>query len=296
MKRVAGFALAAAGAGAFVHTRVRQAAELHPPRGRFAAGLHYIEAGYGPPLVLLHGLGAMLEDFELSGLFALAAKHFRVFAFDRAGYGYSEARTLDPRAQAALLNQAFEQIGITRPVIVAHSAGTQSALAYAQQFPRQLRGLVLVSGYYYPSVRPDVLLLAPPGIPLVGTVLRHTISPLVARLLWPAWLKLLFHPLPAPEYLPPWRALAPAQLRSIGVESAMLLPVTMRMRRDYWKVRTPTVIVAGTKDRYVSSAAHSGRLHEELRFSTYLEIPEAGHMVHHAAPDAVMRAIYAAAA
>jgi len=297
LKRVAGLALAAAGAagaGAFVHTRVRETAKRHPARGRYAAGLHYLEAGVGPSVVLLHGLGAMLEDFELSGLFGLAAKQFRVFAFDRPGYGHSEVSALDPHAQARLLHQAFEELGISRPILVGHSAGTQVALAYALQFPRELRGLVLVSGYYYPTVRPDVLLLAPPGIPLVGALLRHTISPIVGRLLWPAWLKLLFSPLPVPEYLPPWRALAPGQLRSVGVESAMLLPVTLKMRRDYWKVRTPTVIVAGAKDRYVSSQAHSKRLHGELRFSTYLEIPEAGHMVHHAAPDAVMRAIYAA--
>jgi pimeloyl-ACP methyl ester carboxylesterase len=296
LKRLAGLALAAAGAGAFVHARVRQAAELHPARGHFAAGLHYVEAGFGPSVVLLHGLGAMLEDFQLSGLFTLAAKQFRVLAFDRAGYGHSKASALDPHAQARLLHQAFEDLRIGRPILVAHSAGTQVALAYALQFPRQLRGLVLLSGYYYPTMRPDLLLLAPPALPLVGTLLRHTISPIVGRLLWPAWLKLLFDPLPVPEYLPAWRALAPAQLRTVGVESAMLLPVTMKMRRQYWKVRTPTVIVAGTEDRYVSSRAHSRRLNEDLRFSTYLEIPEAGHMVHHAAPDAVMRAIQAAAA
>jgi pimeloyl-ACP methyl ester carboxylesterase len=296
LKRVAGLALAAAGAGAFVHTRVRQAAELNPARGRFASGLHYVEAGVGPSVVLLHGLGAMLEDFQLSGVLSLAAKQFRVLAFDRPGYGHSEASALDPHAQARLLHQAFEELGVGRPLLVAHSAATQVALAYALQFPRQLRGLVLLSGYYYPTVRPDVLLLAPPAIPLVGTLLRHTLSPIVGRLLWPAWLRVLFNPMPVPEYLPPWRALAPAHLRTVGVESAMLLPVTMKMRREYWKVRTPTVIVAGAEDRYVSSRAHSGRLHEELRFSTYLEVPEAGHMVHHAAPDAVMRAIYAAAA
>ena len=95
-----------------------------------------------------------------------------------------------------MLHQAFEELGIGRPILVAHSAGTQVALAYALQFARQLRGLVLLSGYYYPTMRGDLLLLAPPAIPLVGTLLRHTISPIVGRLLWPAWLKLLFDPLP----------------------------------------------------------------------------------------------------
>lgn len=294
MKRVAGLALAAAGAGLFVHSQARRARVAYPPRGQFAAGLHYREAGFGTPVVMLHGLGAMLEDFELAGLFGLAARDYRVLAFDRPGYGHSERSARNPFAQAKLFHEAFQEIGITRPVIVAHSLGTQVALAYAIQYPQHVRGLVLAAGYYYPSVRPDALMLVPPAIPLIGTFLRHTFSPLVGRLLWPAWLKILFSPLPVPQYLPAWRALAPEQLRSVGEESALLLPTTIGMRKRYWRIKTPAIIIAGAKDRYVS-ASHSRRLHDELRFSTYLEIPEAGHMVHHAAPDAVLRSVRALA-
>ena len=294
MKRVAGLALAAAGAGLFVHSQARRARVSYPPRGAFTGGLHYREAGFGTAVVMLHGLGAMLEDFELSGLFGLAARDYRAVAFDRPGYGYSERSPCNPFAQAKLLREAFEDLGIVRPVIVAHSLGTQVALAYALEFPQHVRGLVLAAGYYYPSVRPDALMLVPPAIPLVGTLLRHTFSPLIGRVLWPSWLKVLFSPLPVPQYLPAWRALAPEQLRRAGEESAMLVPATIGMRKRYWRIKTPTIIIAGAKDRYVSPS-HSRRLHEELRFSTYLEIPEAGHMVHHAAPDAVLRSIRALA-
>jgi len=294
LKPIAGLALAAAGAGLFVHSRARRARVAFPPRGQFTAGLHFREAGSGSAVVMLHGLGAMLEDFELAGLFDLAARDYRVVAFDRPGYGYSERSARNPLAQARLLHEAFENLGITRPVIVAHSLGTQVALAYAIQYPQNVRGLVLAAGYYYPSVRPDALMLVPPAIPLIGTFLRHTFSPLIARLLWPAWLKVLFSPLPVPQYLPAWRALAPGQLRSVGEESALLLPATIAMRKRYWRIKTPSIIIAGAKDRYVSPS-HSRRLHEDLRFSTYLEIPEAGHMVHHAAPDAVLRSIRALA-
>jgi pimeloyl-ACP methyl ester carboxylesterase len=53
----------------------------------------------------------------------------------------------------------------------------------------------------------------------------------------------------------------------------------------------PTVILAGAEDRYVSTRAHSRRLHETLVDSTYVEVPGAGHMVHHAAPGAMLDAI-----
>lgn len=259
--------------------------------------LHYLDSGLGVPVVLLHGLGSMVEDFELCGLVSRASEEFRVLAFDRPGYGYSE-RPLDrvwtPRAQALLLRAALDELGIARPIVLGHSFGTQVAVAYALEFPEQVRGLVLASGYYYPTVRPDALVLAPPGIPLLGPLLSRTLSPIIGRALWPAWLKLIFAPLPVPGYFsrfPTWRALSPLQLRSVGEESAMLLPLTFRMKKKYRDLRVPTVIVAGNRDRYIGMEGHSRRLHRELPGSEFVPVLGAGHMVHHANPEAMMRAL-----
>ena len=293
MNRAAGLALAAAGAGLFVHSQARRARREHPARGRFVRGLHCVDAGFGRPVVLLHGLGSMLEDFELSGVLAQAAEHYRVVAFDRPGYGYSAGHAFTPFGQAQLLHEAFLELGIARPVIVGHSLGTLVAIAYALAYPRHIRGLVLASGYYYPTIRMDAPLLIPPAIPIIGTLLRHTLSPLLGRVLWPAWLKVLFDPQPVPAEFRrlAWRALQPGQLHTVGLESAMLLPITNGMRRRYSKIRAPAVILAGAEDRYVSTRGHSQRLHEALRYSTFVEVPGAGHMVHHAAPGMILEAI-----
>ncbi len=280
---------------------MRAAVRAHPPRGKFlqVAGvrLHYLDTGFGVPVVLLHGLGSMVEDFELSGLVSRASEEFRVLAFDRPGYGYS-TRPLDrpwtPRAQALVLRAALDELGIARPIVLGHSFGTQVALAYALEFPDQVRGIVLASGYYYPSVRPDALVLAPPGIPLIGPLLSRTLSPIMGRALWPVWLKLIFAPLPVPGYFsrfPTWRALSPLQLRSVGEESAMLLPLTFWMKKKYRELRVPTVIVAGNRDRYIGMEGHSRRLHRELPGSEFVPVLGAGHMVHHANPEAMVRAL-----
>ena len=288
---------AAVGASLFVHARVRSAQQAHPPRGRFVQGLHYVERGRGVSVVLLHGLGSMSDDFELSEFFAEASRRYRVVAFDRPGYGHSArpfGRIWTPLAQARLLHGALQELGIRRPVIVGHSWGCLVALAYALEYPLHAGSLVLASGYYYPTARPDALLLVPPAIPVIGAVLRHTISPVLGRLLWPAWLKLLFSPMPVPEYFarfPTWLALRPESLRAVGQESAMLAPVTARMQRDYASLRVPAVIVAGEEDRYVRTARHSQRLHGALPGSAFIPVPGAGHMVHHAAPGVLMEAI-----
>ena len=288
---------AAAAATLFVRSRVRSAERAHPARGSFAAGLHYVERGFGVPVVLLHGLGSMLEDFELSGLVDKISREYHVFAFDRPGYGHSarpRGTLWTPLAQARLLRAALDQLGIARPVIVGHSWASQVAVAYGLEFPQQTRGLVLASGYYYPTARADAPLLMPPAIPLIGTLLRHTLSPVAGRLLWPLWLKLLFAPLPVPGYFksfPTWMALRPEPLRAVAEESAMLLPLTLAMQKQYAKLSVPVAIVAGTHDRYVGTQGHSHRLHRALPGSSYLPVHGAGHMVHHAAPEALMAAI-----
>ena len=65
----------------------KKAERRNPPMGRFitvdGVRLHYVERGTGSSLVLLHGNGSMIQDFESSGLIDLAAKKYRVIAFDR---------------------------------------------------------------------------------------------------------------------------------------------------------------------------------------------------------------------
>jgi pimeloyl-ACP methyl ester carboxylesterase len=145
-------------------------------------------------------------------------------------------------------------------------------------------------------VRLDAPLLVPPAIPLVGDLMRHTVSPILGRLLWPAWLRLVFAPAPVPRRFKPfpaWMALRPSQLRAVAEDAAVLVPAAHEMRRHYREVRVPTVIVAGADDRYVSARAHSLRLHAEVPGSELVLVPGAGHMVHHVAAPQVMRATLA---
>jgi len=88
-------AIAALAAIAVVNRHLAKKAEHdNPPAGSFlelnGVRLHYVERGSGEPLVLLHGNGSMIQDFESSGLIDLAAKNYRVIVFDRPGFGHSD--------------------------------------------------------------------------------------------------------------------------------------------------------------------------------------------------------------
>src|SRR3954469_19769041 len=181
--------------------RAEQAERDNPPAGRFievnGVRLHYVERGRGEPLVLLHGNGSMIQDFESSGLLAMAAKKYRVIAFDRPGFGHSErprATIWTPEAQADLIHAALSKIGISRAIVLGHSWGASVATALALKYPQDVGGLVLASGYYYPSVRADVVLASGPAVPVIGDVMRYTLAPILGRMMWPLVLRKILGP------------------------------------------------------------------------------------------------------
>jgi pimeloyl-ACP methyl ester carboxylesterase len=278
----------------------KKAERRNPPTGRFitvdGVRLHYVERGTGIPLVLLHGNGSMIQDFESSGLVDLAAKTYRVIAFDRPGFGYSDrprSTVWTPEAQADLIHAALMQMGVSQPLVLGHSWGTLVAVALALKYPRNIRALILASGYYYPTVRADVLVLSPPAMPLIGDVLSHTISPILGRLMWPLLLRKIFRPSPVPKKFagfPEEMAMRPSQIRAAAAETALMIPAAYSFREAYGDLKMPVVIVAGTEDR-VSEAQQSAELHRDIAHSTLRCIPSTGHMVHQTATAEIMSAI-----
>ena len=282
--------------------RARQAERRNPPIGRFievdGVRLHYVERGSGDPVVLLHGNGTMVEDMMLSGLVEMLAEDYRVIVFDRPGYGHSERprdRIWTHWAQAALLRKAFDRLGVERPLVLGHSWGSLVALALGLSYESRIRGLVLASGYYYPLPRLDILLFSPPGFPVVGDVLRYTISPILSRMILPLLFRRLFAPTPVTRrfdrLFPREMTVRPSQLRAAGAEAAMMLPAALGFLRRYGELRVPVPILTGGDDFYVGPDRHSERLRGALPDSEFVRVPGAGHMVHHVAPEAGADAI-----
>jgi pimeloyl-ACP methyl ester carboxylesterase len=289
----------------YVRAKTQQAEAENPPRGRFVTvdgvRLHYIERGEGPVLVLLHGNGVLANDFEESGLLDRAAEHYRVIAFDRPGFGYSErprSKVWTPQAQARLLHHALQELGVDSAIVLGHSWGTLVALSMALEVPDFVRGLVLLSGYYYPSLRADVL-TSGPAIPLVGDLMRYTVSPLVTRMLWRPLTKRVFAPQEVDarfRNLPVWMMLRPKQLRATAAETAMMIPSAMMLARHYPELKVPAIVMAGTQDLVVDFGHNSERLSERIPDSQLELQPGVGHMTHYAHPERVMEAIDSIAA
>lgn len=260
--------------------------------------VHFIDEGSGPCVVLLHGNGSMIEDYEATTLIETLARDHRVIVFDRAGFGVSTREsggTWTPEREAARLSAILEQLDVRNPVVVGHSWGTMVALSLALKDRAKVAGLVLLSGYYYPTTRLDVALQTPASLPVIGPILRHTILPLMSRLNAPLVIKHMFAPMPVPLlfsrlYSVPM-ASRPTQLKSVADDTTTMPASAARLSQHYSEIETPVRIIAGADDKIVTTADQSVRLNRELPNSEIQILDGVGHMTHHARPDLVVAAV-----
>jgi pimeloyl-ACP methyl ester carboxylesterase len=280
-----------------------QARRRYPPIGRFlecdGVRLHYLERGnpQRPAVLLLHGNGALIQEQTISGIVDLLAAKYRVLCFDRPGYGHStrpRLRLWSPERQADLLAKALGQLSVPHVTVLGHSWGTLVGIALAVRSPQLVRGLVLASGYYFPTKRVDVWLMSPLAIPVIGDLFRFTLGPLLGRLFfWPV-ARFLFAPRPISDAFkgeyPVALSLRPISLRASAEESAFMIPAAARLQSEYPRLQSPVVIVVGEKDLLIE-ADQSYRLKEVLPRAVLRPVSDAGHMVNHAVPERLADAV-----
>jgi pimeloyl-ACP methyl ester carboxylesterase len=259
--------------------------------------LHYSDRGKGSPVVLIHGNAVTGDDWNTSGVADLLLPNHRVIIFDRPGFGYSErprGHLWTAAEQGGVLHKAMRQLGVERPVVVGHSWGTIVAIALAEHHQADVAGLVLLSGYYVWTLRPDALLMVAGALPVLGDVLRYTISPLFGWLQMPLLKWAMFSPARVPtrfqaEYSPAM-ALRPSQIRATSMDGALMIPGAIALRRDYTDLTLPVVIVAGDGDKVVFKR-RSEQLRDRIPGSVLQIVKGAGHMVHHLAARQVAEAV-----
>jgi pimeloyl-ACP methyl ester carboxylesterase len=231
----------------------------------------------------------MIQDFLISGLVDRLAEQNRVLCFDRPGFGHSERprlRIWTASAQATLFVHALKRLGVRDPVVLGHSWGSLVALAISLQDDYQVKGVVLASGYYFPTARFDVWLMSGPAVPVLGDLMAYTIAPIISWLMLPFLFRKLFAPGSVPKdfkkQFPKSLMLRPRQLRAAAEESAMMVPTAAQMQFAYPSIRHPVRIFHGTGDQ-ISELGQAQRLNDVLARSELRLVQETGHMVHYAA-------------
>jgi pimeloyl-ACP methyl ester carboxylesterase len=115
----------------------------------FGQKIYYLEAGSGPEVILLHGLGGDNGNWRMT-LPALAS-NFHVYAPDQIGFGQSDKPLINYRVATLVdfLNAFYKKLGITKATLVGNSLGGWVAMNFALQYPDKVNRLVLVDSAGY---------------------------------------------------------------------------------------------------------------------------------------------------
>jgi pimeloyl-ACP methyl ester carboxylesterase len=111
------------------------------------AKLHYMTAGHGTPLILLHGYAE--TSLMWKPIIPALAKRFTVIAPDLPGIGDSDipADGLDMKNAAVRIHDLAKSLGVRKAEVVGHDIGLMVAYAYAAQFPAEVTKLVLMDAF-----------------------------------------------------------------------------------------------------------------------------------------------------
>ncbi len=109
--------------------------------------LHYMIAGHGTALILLHGYAETSRMWR--PIMPALAKRFTVIAPDLPGIGDSDvpAEGLDMKSAALRIHDLAKSLGVQKAEVVGHDIGLMVAYGYAAQFPTEVTKLVLMDAF-----------------------------------------------------------------------------------------------------------------------------------------------------
>jgi pimeloyl-ACP methyl ester carboxylesterase len=251
--------------------------------------VRYGASGAGTPIVLVHG--TPFSSYEWRRIVPCLATHRRVFYYDLLGYGQSDRHGV-PDVSLGVQNELFAELldhwQLDRPDVVAHDFGGTTALRCHLLNGRDYRSLTLI----------DPVALSPWGSPFSSQVRSHVdvfraLPASIHDALVRAYIRSA-HCRAMPEedifeYVRPW-------VGEVG-QAAFYQQISQFDRRytdevepQYSSVRCPTMILWGEEDRWIPiEAGH--RLRERIPSARFQAVPNAGHLMHEDAPEAIVGAV-----
>ena len=274
----------------------RQVETAVPPRGQFieisTGRLHYVDKGDGPAIVMIHGLGAQLGNFDYALVDALSSTH-RCIAIDRPGMGYSDRpddAPANPRAQAAYVAEAIDKLGLDRPLIVGHSLGGAIAVCLARDFPQKTRGLALLAPLTRGGDAPSPAFAS---LGIKSDMMRKALAWTLATPLGMRNVDMVFNLVFGPDPVPRdystrgggLLGLRPGSFFNTSRDYVSSMADIKWMRASYGDLQVPMAVLYGEDDRILSVETQGRKLvadHPEIA----LDVIPGGHMLPLTHPDA----------
>jgi pimeloyl-ACP methyl ester carboxylesterase len=233
--------------------------------------LHYLEAGRGAPVVLLHGLGG--DGSRWGPNIEPLSKDFHVFALDQIGFGESDKPLANYHTGmlADFLVGFLKAVGVPRASLVGNSMGASVALYTAVHFPERVDRIVLADGGGFRQAG-----AATPPTP--DALRRRQLQNSVTRDETREFFRILFHD------------------KSLVTDAMVDEQLTLRLRaafaitkmqeagergslseQEVHAVKAPTLVLWGKYDE-LANPAGADRLERTIPGSRKIVIDNAGHM------------------
>lgn len=255
----------------------------------------YLDEGQGPPLILIHGYGGSMWQWEYQQL-PLAA-HFRIITPDLIGSGLSDKPTIDYRPEELIesIRGLMDALGLSTATLIGSSMGGGVASGMALTHPERVHRLVLIDGLpdhvrerlASPLMRRAVNTRVPAWLARFGALFvgSHTIEAVLKEIVYD-------HSLVTPAVLD-------RSNRNRQREDMISPLLSLRDSLPLWEqhfaprlkdIRHSTLILWGEQDRLFPPEV--GRhLHATIPQSRLIVVPNAGHIPQWEQPQVINRYI-----
>jgi pimeloyl-ACP methyl ester carboxylesterase len=257
--------------------------------------IHYFERpGTGVPVVLIHGLPGTAEDFE--AVTPLLAGH-RTIAIDRPGFGYSTGGYVPFDRQLQTIHELLATLHVVKPILVGHSYGGTIALGFAERYPSEARGLVLVDaaaagthpGTFQRLQAHAIKILQ---LPVIRQIADVTFSQLVRTVSAEQADSAAFHPQPvaaAHERRVLAINMTHGNLEALAGEYLAAGGVVAQIDKGLSAIKTPAVVIQGDADQFVKPIY--GRRIAAALPDARLVMVSGGHMAPYTHPATIAGAV-----
>jgi pimeloyl-ACP methyl ester carboxylesterase len=241
--------------------------------------VHFVEAGNGPPILFLHGLGGSWRDWS-ANLPAFAAE-YRVLAMDFPGFGESDKPEVQYSIEwlADVVEKFLQEKEIDRVTLVGHSMGAVVALDVASRPKSRVNKLVITDAVgigdksEFLAYSMSKKIMGPDTEwEFVESLLKNQFRAMADDLIEkqkPQTARDLFESLRMPLTGKPLLPMTPEVQMTASI-------FDFDIRQKLASIQQPTLILWGAKDP-VASPQDASFLKAEIHPSTLILFPDSGH-------------------
>ncbi|MCI0401879.1 MAG: alpha/beta hydrolase [Gammaproteobacteria bacterium] len=257
--------------------------------------LRYITAGSGVPLVLLHTIRTQLDIFRK--VIPELSKHFKVYALDYPGHGFSDIPKVDYRPEVFVdtVSGFLDKLDIRDAIVAGISIGGTIPLILAARQNSRLKKVISINPYDYAAGRGihrssvlANLIFSLSFVPIVGPTVMRLRNSIVEQ-------KILEGGVAYPEALP---VDFKKELFQVGCRpghyKAFISLIRNssawdKARHEYGRIRIPVLLVYGAHDW--SRPEERDANQKAIAGAEMTIVSDAGHFISLDAPDEVIRSI-----